>query len=154
MLGKLTLTAVLLVTIAGCHRAPYNEAEVRKLTMPSLHPSPAYTQPPTYLAANYGKRGQPRLTPREIRLIRKTLAVIKPCQRSLLRYAFVSDPSVLGTRVALFFAKPGEPIFDAHVLRSNLVYNEGRAFAVPAPKIPSDIRIDIAETPCENEENN
>ena len=115
MLGRLTLTALIVWTTAGCHRAPYNEAEVRNMTMASISPIPTAPQPPTYLAAEYGKPGQPALTPRERALIRRTLAVIEPCQRALLRYAFPNnaDPS---THVVLFFAEPGKPIFDAHIL--------------------------------------
>ncbi len=149
MLNWVAVLIVLFGTLAGCNRTPYNEAEAHSTTVASMSPMPTLPQQPTYLAADYDKPGQPALTPPERALIEKTLAVIKPCQRELLRYAFPerADPD---NQLVLFFAKPGAPTFDAHALwQGNLVYNEGNVGAVPDP-IPSDIRNDIAETPCSN----
>lgn len=142
--------AFALGAITGCHRAPYNEtAAARNTIIASIDPMPTRTQQPIYLATEYGKPGQPALAPRERALIRTTLAVIKPCQRTLLRYAFPED-AVPDTQLVLFFVEPGKPIFDAHVLwQGNLVYNEGRVVAVPG-SISSDIRKDIANTRCSN----
>jgi uncharacterized repeat protein (TIGR03803 family) len=149
MLNWVAVLIVLFGTLAGCNRAPDNEAEAHNATVASISPIPTWPQQPTYPAADYDKPGQPALTPPERALIEKTLAVIKPCQRELLRYAFPerSDPD---NQMVLFFSKPGAPIFDAHVLwQGNVVYNEGNVGAVPDP-IPSDIRNDIAEMPCSN----
>lgn len=148
--GRLAVIALAVVT-TSCHRAPPYYAAMRKIAMASTTP-PTSQQPPIYVATDYGKPGQPALTPRERALIRTTLAVVKPCQRELLRYAFPEDAAP-DWHLVLFFVESGKPIFDAHVLwQGNLVYNEGHAFAVPEPSIPSDIRNDIANTPCSNGE--
>jgi uncharacterized repeat protein (TIGR03803 family) len=152
MRGKLIIIALALGTITSCHRAAYNEADVRNMTTAAFTAAPTQTPQPTYLAVDYGKAGQPALAPRERTLVRATLAVVKPCQRVLLRYAFPENAEP-DTRMVLFFAEPGKPIFDAHVLwQTNLLYNEGAVVAAPGPPIPGDIRNDIADTPCANRE--
>ena len=51
---------------------------------------------PEYLALDYGKPGQPTLTAKEIARIREVLALVKPCQRAMVRYAFPENaPFVL-----------------------------------------------------------
>lgn len=130
---------------AGCKGTPANEATAGPTPMV---PTAGYSrQQPTYLAADYGKAGEPLLTTSQLRLIRKTLAVIKPCQRELLRYAFpeVHDAQ---TQMVLFFADPSGPIGEEHILwQGNALYNENNVIAAPDP-IASDIHNDIAHTPC------
>lgn len=46
---------------------------------------------PSYLATDYNKPGHFKFTDKEAALIKKTLALVKPCQRALLRYAFPSN---------------------------------------------------------------
>lgn len=43
---------------------------------------------PVYVAADYGKPGEPALTDAERSRIRLVLASVRPCQRSAVRYAF------------------------------------------------------------------
>jgi hypothetical protein len=46
---------------------------------------------PSYLARDYDKPGHFKFTVKEEALVRKTLAIVKPCQRAFLRYAFPSN---------------------------------------------------------------
>src|SRR5579875_2251770 len=88
------LAAVLIIAslpVTGC-----SHTESRSSGPP---PSPLLVTPhlwPTYLAINYGKPGQPHLTSGQVKLIRKTLALVKPCQVRFLRYTFPSNASGSG----------------------------------------------------------
>lgn len=115
-------------------------------------PSPVPT-PGRFQALEYQKPGQPPLTAAQVALIHKTLAVIKPCQRALLRYSFDNgDPS--RKTIDLYFEPddPREP--SVHVLWERDLYyffEEGRAHAVPFADEPSpdwSIRADITNNPC------
>jgi hypothetical protein len=109
---------------------------------------------PTYRAADYRNPGAPKLTPAQAALIRKTLAIVKPCQRALLRYAFPDYSGYSGTpppdmRMVLFFGGYG-----AHVLWQPDLYwfpDQGTAHAIPYDSQPTpdfSIQADIANAPC------
>ena len=50
---------------------------------------------PSYAAVDYNRSGHPSLSRAEVGSIRSTLAKVKPCQRTLLRYAFPPQPNSL-----------------------------------------------------------
>ncbi|MGC9991168.1 MAG: hypothetical protein ABSD52_02055 [Candidatus Cybelea sp.] len=70
-----------LLSTMGCARTQTTNSLVTPLP-PSPNP---YV---TYMAADYSKPGQPTLTANEVAQIREVLALVKPCQVGLLRYAF------------------------------------------------------------------
>jgi hypothetical protein len=81
------------------------------------HPSP---QPlwPSYAALDYDKPGHPTLTSQQVKLIRKTLALLRPCQAVQVRYAFPDwrgYPTAPKNTIALFLDSP-YPGFEPHVL--------------------------------------
>lgn len=108
------------------------------------------TYRPMYLAIDYDKPGHPALTTKETARIRKVLALVKPCQRVLVRYVFPQNSSFLP--FVLFFQGPG---YAQHVFgqSGNTFYDEGQgtvhAFPYDSSEAPtSDIKYDIARTPC------
>jgi hypothetical protein len=121
-------TAVLIV---GCSKARTSAASAIGT------PSPAPTWP-SYSALGYDKPGHPTLTSQQVKLIRKTLALLKPCRAVQLRYAFpdwrgyATSPDPKNTMV-LFFDSP-YPGFEPHVLWTYNGYydrTEGLEHAVP-----------------------
>ena len=116
------------VLIVGCSKARTSAASAIGT------PSPAPTWP-SYSALGYDKPGHPTLTSQQVKLIRKTLALLRPCQAVQLRYAF---PDWRGgyppkNTMVLFFDSP-YPGFEPHVLwtyNSDYDRAEGREFPVP-----------------------
>lgn len=119
----------------------------------------AYASPvhyrPTYLALDYSKPGQPILTAKEVARIREVLALVKPCQRALVEYAFPENSDWLP--FILFFEAPSldSPGSYGHPFGQpgNVYYNEGEGLAQPIPydsssPPPGDLDYDIAHTPC------
>lgn len=123
------------VLIVGCSKARTSTATAIGT------PSPAPTWP-SYSALGYDKPGHPTLTSQQVKLIRKTLVLLRPCQAVQLRYAFpdwrgyATSPDPKYT-MALFFESPYArlyPGFVPHVLWTyNGYYNraEGREDPVP-----------------------
>jgi hypothetical protein len=113
---------------------------------PSPHHGQANdSQRAVYAAENYDKPGHPPLTPEQKETIRKTLALVKPCQRGLLAYAFPENADFLP--MVLFFRGNG------HVFgQRNVYYNESQGLAKAYPaggSVPSsDVHYDIEHTPC------
>jgi hypothetical protein len=111
-------------------------------------PTPTPTSP-SFSAEDYRLFHKKTLTPSEVAMIRKTLALVKPCQRPLLRFAFPSDGDP-DFPFVLFFAGNSWP----HVLWSNNVYfktEEGTIFAgasgdAPIPR--RGIRYDVDHETC------
>lgn len=100
---------------------------------------------PIYSASDWDKPGHPALTHAEARSIRAALAMVKPCQRALLSYAFPENKDFLP--MVLFFRGNGH-VFGQH----NVYYNESQglasAYGAAGPPVPSDVRYDIEHTPC------
>jgi hypothetical protein len=135
-------------------------ADLAELDAPRDPWMTAYASPghyrPKYLALDYGKPGQPILTAKEIARIRKVLALVKPCQRALIEYAFPENSDWLP--FILFFEAPsvdsmegsyGHPFGQS----GNVYYNEGEGLVQPVPydsrnPPPGDLGYDIAHTPC------
>ena len=74
---------------------------------------------PTYVAIDYAKRGHPALSAGDVAEIRRDLAKVRSCQRSLVRYVLPAGPG----SIALFFAIPLDSA--AHI------FNEGDDYYVP-----------------------
>jgi hypothetical protein len=123
---------------------------MRGLSLPK--PQPTW---PSYRAVDYrNSRGHPALTPSQSHMIRSALGLVKPCQRTILRYAF---PNGGLHHVVLFFYPPsgGWP----HVLWTrNLFYKpeDGTEFAgsatYPEPQDFSEITYDVQHTDCQGNE--
>ncbi len=102
---------------------------------------------PQYLALDYGKPGQPTLTAKEVARIRKVLALVKPCQRAMVEYAFPENEDFI-----LFFQTAGgspHPFGES----GNAFYNESQGLVEPfasgdGSPPPGDLGYDIAHTPC------
>jgi hypothetical protein len=141
--------AFALLLTFGCARTPYGNhpGEARVTPLPPS-PNPYLT----YLALDYGKPGQPALTAQEIAQIREALALVKPCQLTLVRYAF---PAGSGVHLILFFqAGPHGASSHPFGQSSNSFYEQetGTVSALPAfpneNTAPRGIQYDIANTPC------
>jgi hypothetical protein len=102
VVGGFVLTLAAALAFLLVHVLEVSNAELSRLTMPSPLPTVTpYYEWPTYLARDYRKTGQPQLTGAEVTKLRNTLAVIKPCQRAFLRYAFPKNSDFL--RFVMFF---------------------------------------------------
>lgn len=89
------------------------KVDISRLTMPSLPAvAPYFAGWPNYLAKDYGRTGQPTLTAAEVTRIRNVLAVIKPCQRAFLRYAFPKNSDFLP--FVIFFEPPASDLSQIH----------------------------------------
>jgi|SRR5580698_3595982 hypothetical protein len=98
------------------------------------------------------RSAEPPLTPVEVRKIREMLALVRPCQRALLRYVlWKADPS----GVVLFF-EPQPPDEGAHILgEAGEYYTSTNGVITTAPDDPSrlaqqygGIRWDIDRQRC------
>jgi hypothetical protein len=111
-------------------------------------PSPTPTWP-SFSAKDYRSFHKRTLTRGEVSLIRKTLALVKPCQRPLLRFAFPSDGGPDFPFVLFFSDK-----FWPHVLWTNNMYfknEEGSVFPGPSGAAPvpwNGIRYDVDHETC------
>lgn len=83
-LGIVMITAVWVICSRGTASAQGS---------PASTPSRADTSWPNYAAVDYDKPGHPMLTPHEVASIRSALGRVKPCQRTLVRYAFPANAS-------------------------------------------------------------
>jgi hypothetical protein len=113
-----------------------------------FRPPPSTPTWPSFLAEDYRTFHKRTLTRGEVALIRKTLALVKPCQRALLRFAFSSNRDVLS--FVLFFQTPYGAGF--HVLWTSNMYfkpEDGTVFPVSGPIPPwHGIRYDVEHTTC------
>jgi hypothetical protein len=92
-----------------------------------------------FVAIDYEKLGHPSLTSAQVNIIHETLERVKPCQRSLVRYA-VSSPEAKD--LILYFAVP--PSQGAHVF--------GTAIDVYFPDTGRDIPMDQTDPGAEQRE--
>jgi hypothetical protein len=102
---RYTVVALIIAAmLTACHRSSTDQtAYMRGFSIPSpgipaLGPAPA----PTYVALDYGKPDQPKLTEKEASKIRAVLGKVKPCQRPLVQYALLDGKPPDG-RLAVFF---------------------------------------------------
>jgi hypothetical protein len=137
-LRSISIALALLCTV-GCARAQ------------TAHSAPTASPWPSYLAKDYDKPGHPALTSRQVALIRKTLALVRPCQVAVLLYAFPEN-IVPNYRMVLFFRSPnGWP----HALwTDNMYYKEveGKVFpgaSGPYNPDPNGIRYEVEHTGCD-----
>jgi hypothetical protein len=131
-----SLIFVGLAALFGCHQSSHDQASyMRGLSGPTL--SPTW---PSYAAVDYGRPGHPSLTNQQAALIRKTLALLKPCQADLLRYAFPKGRvgPTSQREMVLFFQPPDASIYPHVLWTMNLAYKpaEGEAFAMPVAGVP------------------
>jgi hypothetical protein len=145
------VACVMAVLLTACHRGSADQtAYMRNIRIPTPTQSPSW---PSFLAEDYRKFRKPVLTPNEVSLIRKTLSLVTPCQRRILRYAFPSDGGT-ESPFALFFQ--GSAPFEAtHALwTNNLFYDphDGRIFpgAGDHPKWDG-IQFEVSHTGCDGE---
>ncbi len=86
-------TLMALAMLAGCNASTHSNQQPGSSSPAPSEPalSAIAVRPstlPEYSAVDYDKPGHPALTPSEKAGIRSTLARVKPCQRTLVRYAF------------------------------------------------------------------
>jgi hypothetical protein len=97
---------------------------------------------PSYWAQDYENPGHPTLTRSEVALIRKTLALLKPCQAAQLRYAFPRGYPAIHKMVLFFWSR--DPSMQPHVLWSyNGYYTPSEGVEVSDPwsgkGVPTDL---------------
>lgn len=136
----LVLTALI---VASCSKA--SQSGPQSFANYAFHPSPSATWP-SFPAQDYRTSSGHSLRNSDVALIRKTLALIKPCQRAILRYAFPSNPEVV--RFVLFFQTA---ILWPHVLWTRNLYfkrDVGEVFALSGnlPFSEDNIRFEIENT--------
>lgn len=112
---------------------------------------------PNYIAIDYNVSGHhPPLTPAQMARIQQILARVKPCQRPLVRYAFVPHdraiPFLVGEEdgLAFFFYtndedEAGEIL---HVFDTNNIYYREDVGLIPGMRPYPSIQQDIDEQPC------
>jgi hypothetical protein len=108
-------------------------------------PAPSPSPWPTYAAKDYAKAVHPALTQAQIASIRRMLARVRPCERSLLRYAFTSNG---GHFIMFFDTGSGE---DPHVLGERNIYyqrREGRGIPVMGDGAGYSLQADIDKVGC------
>jgi len=87
------------VILAGC-RGETREGNQASPTAEA--PLAEATLAPTYVAVDYAKPGQPKLTSRQLVRLRNVLLLVKPCQHPLLRYV-IPPSDFKGLPIAVFF---------------------------------------------------
>jgi len=131
-------------------------ANISRLAMPSSLPSSnPYYEWPSYLARDYSKTGQPRLTAAEAAKLRNTLSIIKPCRHAFLRYAFPKNPDFLA--FVMFFQpsaaseqEGGDLRPMPHILEEGNAHYKpwsGEAFATPDWE-SNEISVDVENRGC------
>lgn len=143
--------AILTGLLVDCSRGAGSDSTSRS----HVTASRAFTPWPSYLAKGYNKPGHPELTRKETLTIRRVLAVVRPCQRSFLRYAF-PDLHPTDLPMVMFFEPRPSELFSSgvveapHVLGEGNVHykpREGEAIATPDWE-SSDLRVDIKRLGC------
>jgi len=132
----LTVSAVLSIG-GGCARTHASVASPSAETG-IVTPSPAPTWP-SYSALGYDRPGHPSLTSQQAKLIRKTLALLKPCQAAQLRYAFPDWRYSTNSRDVVLYFDYANPAVQPHVLWTYNEYydrTEGRGFPIPYDNRP------------------
>jgi len=85
---------------------------------------------------DYDKPGHPPLTPNEVASIRSALARVKPCQRTLVRYAF---PANTGLMSFVLFFEPHDGGNVSHIFgETNMLYSPWDGQVFPASPDDSD----------------
>jgi hypothetical protein len=132
VMGKLSFRRrasciVTAVALAACSKAGTVNSVKASATPPYEHLATSAPGPPTYVAEDYAKPGQPSLTFAQTSAILETLDRVKPCQRSLVRYV-VSGQGVRD--LLLFFTVPHGQ--GAHVFGTGMdVYFPDSGVTVP-----------------------
>jgi len=91
------------LALTACHHGSNDQTRyMRNISLSEPTPAPETTLASKYVAINAGRPGQPRLTLDEIDRVQKVLREVKPCQRTLLRYAFPGGDRKNGA-IAVFF---------------------------------------------------
>jgi hypothetical protein len=90
-----------------------------------------------FLALDYKQPRQPKLTASEVALIRKALALVKPCQQQWLKYSFDNaDPT--GNTIDLYF-EPSDPRQETAAIfwtGDYYYFDQGRAAPLPQSSAP------------------
>ena len=146
-----------ILLLAGCaatqtsHDAKQvGPAQFRNYT---FHPSPSPPPWPSFSVDEYRTFHKVTLSGGELSLIRKTLSLVKPCQRPFLRFAFPSDG---GTEFPLVLFFQGSAPFEAiHALWTNNMFydpHDGRILPMSGdnPKW-NGIQFEVDHTGCDGE---
>jgi hypothetical protein len=106
------IICVAVAMLAGCNASTHSNQQQPGSSSPAAsEPALSPTTSPEYAAVDYDKPGHPQLTPDEVASIRSALARVKPCQRTLVRYAF---PDSAELPFVIFFqpeSGQGAPVF-------------------------------------------
>jgi hypothetical protein len=125
-LTRTFIVAAALIAAINCSRSQERESASASAT-PLVTTDPGW---PNYPAFEYAKPGHPNLASSQAALIRKTLALLKPCQAAQLRYAFPSNGYPSGEMVLFFETFKSVP----HVLwTTNVFYKPEEGEESPVP---------------------
>lgn len=118
---------------------------MKSIAVATPAPPPAHAWP-NFAAKDYGSFHRQPLTPSQVSSIRKTLALVKPCQQQFLRFAFPSNGSFV-----LFFDLSN--VIWPHVLWTKNEYYkklEGTVFLLPGTKVAGNagIQSDVKSAGC------
>lgn len=94
------IAGIAILCACGRHSGATEQNNAAASATPLLA-SPMLTWP-TYSALNYKSDHSGKLTPMETARIAKTLALVEPCKRKYLRYAFPSNPDVMPFALMLY----------------------------------------------------
>lgn len=134
------------LALASCAKGAHNSSQ--SFANYTFHGSNARW--PIYPAANYQSAHDSSLTSGDVALIRKTLTLVKPCQRATLTYAFPSNPR--SARFVLFLRNSDTPW--PHVLWTQNMFfkpDSGLIFSAlgKLPYSQTDIRYDTEHARCD-----
>lgn len=135
------------LVVASCAKDTHNSSQ--SFANYQFHAS-SVAKWPIYLAKDYQSSPNRSLTSGDVALIRKTLTLVKPCQRATLTYAFPSSPRTV--RFVLFL--PNTNTAWPHVLWTQNKFfkpDSGLVFSAlgKLPYSQSDIRYDVAHASCD-----
>ena len=142
-----------LCLMLGCTGSRTSRSEANSTPTPFAQgytappPTPTPKMWPSFSAEDYLRFKERPLSPGQMKLIRSTLALLKPCQRPLLRFAFPKEG--YGDFILFLYLRAAK----FHVLWTNNLYfdpDDGTTIAAPGGvEKGSGISFDVANTPCE-----
>jgi hypothetical protein len=145
---KATLIAAALCFAMGCAGARAGSGASHGSSATLVTPTPAVPWG-RFLALDYKQPGQPKLTGSEVALIRKALALVKPCQQQWLKYSFDNaDPT--GNTIDLYF-EPSDRQETAAIFWTGDYYyfDQGRAAPLPQSSAPiPGVSKPLTDYPC------